>query len=62
MTMLMINGSAVDTDQCLPKTYTYDANNRLKTAAFVYQGKTYTQTYSYDTNGNLTGESLWVKS
>lgn len=62
MTILMINGSAVDTDQCLPKTYTYDANNRMQTASFVRNGKTYTQTYTYDANGNLTGESIWVKS
>lgn len=62
MSIIMINGSARDTEHMLPKTYTYDSNGRMKTQAFVFNGKTYTQTFNYDTAGNLTGESIWVQS
>lgn len=62
MSMIMINGSAYDTDHFLPKSYTYDSNGRVKTISFTTNGKTYTQTLTYDGNGYMTNESAWVKS
>ena len=62
MSRIMVSGMIVETDDMLPKTYTWNSNNKMATAAFTLMGNTYTQTYTYDTSGNLTGVSAWVKS
>ncbi len=41
-------------------TYGYSGGN-LVTDLWTYNGRSYLKTFTYDTSGNLVGETDWVK-
>ena len=43
------------------QNHTYDGGSNIATTWFTDGTNTWTKTYTYS-SGNLTGESLWVKS
>lgn len=66
-TLVVLAGAVVDSSgnstnpDNYPHSFTYNTDGSLATDSFTDGSSTWTQTFSYNTSGQMSGVSAWVK-